>query len=191
MPAEPTDTVTLRDPAAIKALTHPARLALIDALFAGRELTATEAAEFAGLSPSATSYHLRALAKWGIVAPADSGQDGRERRWKAAGRSLTVNPDDPVVSAAATSLIAGRRLSELTHDALSSIGRMSEEGPAWREASTVAQTVIYLTADEARELTRRVLELMDKYPDRTPSQHPSDTRPVRMAHVLVPLDRPS
>ncbi|MGI8416150.1 MAG: ArsR family transcriptional regulator, partial [Nakamurella sp.] len=163
----------------------------IGALFAGRELTATEAAEIAGLSPSATSYHLRALAKWGIVVPADAGQDGRERRWKAAGRSLTVNPDDPVVSAAATSLIAGRTLSELTHDALSSIGRMAEEGPAWREASTVGQTVIYLTADEARELSRRVLELMDSYPDRTPSQHPSDTRPVRMAHVLVPLDHPA
>ena len=51
----------LTDPRAIKALAHPARLAVIDELFAGRQLTATECAEIAGLSPSAMSYHLRAL----------------------------------------------------------------------------------------------------------------------------------
>ena len=53
--------VMLTDPRAIKALAHPARLAVIDELFAGRQLTATECAEIAGLSPSAMSYHLRAL----------------------------------------------------------------------------------------------------------------------------------
>lgn len=191
MPVEPTDTVTLRDPAAIKALTHPARLALIDALFAGRELTATEAAEIAGLSPSATSYHLRALAKWGIVAPADAGLDGRERRWKAAGRSLTVNPDDPVVSAATTSLLAGQTLSGLSRDALDWIGRMAEEDKTWREAGTVASSIAYLTADEASELSRRVLELMREYHDRTRAQHPVDTRRLRLGYVLVALDSPS
>lgn len=191
MPVEPTDTVTLRDPAAIKALTHPARLALIDALFAGRELTATEAAEIAGLSPSATSYHLRALAKWGIVAPADAGLDGRERRWKAAGRSLTVNPDDPVVSAATTSLLAGQTLSGLSRDALDWIGRMAEEDKTWREAGTVASSIAYLTADEASELSRRVLELMREYHDRTRAQHPADTRRLRLGYVLVALDSPS
>lgn len=191
MPVEPTDTVTLRDPAAIKALTHPARLALIDALFAGRELTATEAAEIAGLSPSATSYHLRALAKWGIVAPADAGLDGRERRWKAAGRSLTVNPDDPVVSAATTSLLAGQTLSGLSRDALDWIGRMAEEDKTWREAGTVASSIAYLTADEASELSRRVLELMREYHDRTRARHPADTRRLRLGYVLVALDSPS
>ena len=59
--------VVLSDPRAIKALAHPARLAVIDELFAGRELTATECAQVAGLSLSAMSYHLRALEKWGIV----------------------------------------------------------------------------------------------------------------------------
>ncbi len=191
MPAESPNTVTLRDPAAIKALTHPARRALIDALYSGSELTATEAAGIAGLSPSATSYHLRALAKWGIVTPAGSGQDGRERRWKAAGRSLAVSPDDPVVSAATTSIIAGQSLSGLSRDALSWLGRLSEEEKRWQDAGTVASTVIYLTIDEARELSRRALELMDEYKDRSVARHPADARQLRVAYVLVPLDRPS
>ena len=63
----PNEMVVLRDPRAIKALAHPARLAVIDEFFAGRRLTATECAEIAGLSASAMSYHLRALEKWGII----------------------------------------------------------------------------------------------------------------------------
>ena len=51
----------LQDPRDIRALAHPARLAIIDALASGDELTATECAELTGLSPSATAYHLKLL----------------------------------------------------------------------------------------------------------------------------------
>ena len=56
------ERVTLRDPAAIKTLAHPARLAVLDQLMPDNELTATEIAETVGMSPSAMSYHLRQLA---------------------------------------------------------------------------------------------------------------------------------
>ncbi len=75
----------LSDPKAIRALAHPARLTVIEELYSGRELTATECADLAGLSPSAMSYHLRSLAKAGIVERADATGDGRERPWRAAG----------------------------------------------------------------------------------------------------------
>ena len=52
------ETLHLRDPRDIRALAHPARLAILDALAAGDELTATECAALTALSPSATSYHL-------------------------------------------------------------------------------------------------------------------------------------
>ena len=82
---------TLSDPGAIRALAHPARLAVIEELYAGRELTATECAEIAGLSPSAMSYHLRSLEKAGIVERAELDGDGRERPWRAAGAYLQVD----------------------------------------------------------------------------------------------------
>ena len=43
------------NPRSIRALAHPARLAIIDALATGEELTATQCAELTGLSPSATA----------------------------------------------------------------------------------------------------------------------------------------
>ena len=90
MPPEPEnrDRVVLTDPRAIRALAHPARLAIIEALGPGEELTATELAAVTGLSPSATSYHLKALAKWGILEAGQARADGRDRPWKATGRSV-------------------------------------------------------------------------------------------------------
>src|SRR5947199_8496759 len=76
--------VRLRDPATMRALAHPARLAIIGHLSGGRTATATECAEIVGLSPSATSYHLRALAKVGLVREAPGRGDGRERLWMSA-----------------------------------------------------------------------------------------------------------
>ena len=61
------DEVRLRDPDALRALAHPARLLVVDELYQGNERTSSELAELTGLSPSAMSYHLRALERWGIV----------------------------------------------------------------------------------------------------------------------------
>jgi len=52
MPPEPENRnqVVLTDPRAIRALAHPARLAIIEALGPGEELTATELAAVTGLA---------------------------------------------------------------------------------------------------------------------------------------------
>ena len=84
--------VKLDDPGALKALAHPARLAVVDELYQGNERTASELAELTGLSPSAMSYHLRALERWGIVEHAAEREDGRERPWRAAGSRRPTNP---------------------------------------------------------------------------------------------------
>ena len=90
MSARPEPRV-LTDPQAIKALAHPARLTVLDALTEGEELTATECAEVAGISPSAMSYHLRALEKWGFVERAETSTDGRERPWRSLGGRWSVD----------------------------------------------------------------------------------------------------
>src|SRR3954463_3917488 len=68
------------DPMAMRALAHPVRLALIEALADAGTLTATEAGERVGESPANASFHLRQLAKYGFVE--DAGAQGRRRPWK-------------------------------------------------------------------------------------------------------------
>ena len=105
MPNKENDKIVLSDPRAIRALAHPARLAIIEALFLGDELTATECASLTGLSPSATSYHLKALERWGIVEAGRPRIDGRDRPWKAKGRSIEVSSQVPMSTVLALSLI--------------------------------------------------------------------------------------
>lgn len=83
---------TISDPQAIRALAHEARLEALEELYSSQSTrTATELASRCGLTPSAMSYHLRALEKYGFVERSPSEGDGRERRWRAAANSLLVD----------------------------------------------------------------------------------------------------
>ena len=64
----PAEQLELSDPKAMRALAHPARLTILELLRAEGTTTATRCASEIGSSPQAASYHLRALAKWGLMA---------------------------------------------------------------------------------------------------------------------------
>ena len=96
------------DPRGIRAWAHPARLAILDALSTGDELTATECADVTGLSASATAYHLKLLERYGLIEPATPRPDGRERPWRMTERRVTVDLDTSTPAAAsATSAVTG------------------------------------------------------------------------------------
>jgi DNA-binding transcriptional ArsR family regulator len=70
--------VVITDPRAVRALAHKARVEALDELYAASGTrTATELAARCGLSPSAMSYHLRALDKYGRVEGAGWEGDAR------------------------------------------------------------------------------------------------------------------
>ncbi|MGH3175522.1 MAG: winged helix-turn-helix domain-containing protein, partial [Streptosporangiaceae bacterium] len=76
-------TVTrLTDPRALRAYAHPVRMALVGLLRTEGPLTATRAAELLGESSGTCSFHLRQLAKYGLVEEAGGGT-GREKPWRA------------------------------------------------------------------------------------------------------------
>ena len=180
--------VVLSDPRAIKALAHPARLAVIDELFAGRELTATECAQVAGLSPSAMSYHLRALEKWGIVERADASSDGRERPWRAAGEGLPIDSAEPHASAAAESAMVTRLLDHARRDLLDWLARDDRDEDGWRDITMLSGGGRWLTDDEAEELAEAFNALLEKYPRTSTSERPPGARRVRVTFVMVPTD---
>jgi DNA-binding transcriptional ArsR family regulator len=185
--------VVLDDARSIKALTHPARLAVIDELYSGRELTATECAEIVGLSPSAMSYHLRALERFGIVTRAEAGQDGRERPWRAAGNSVTVT------AAAAGSRIAHAASAALATSVLRRLGdrfgawldRSAEESEPWQEASGISSATLWLTLEEAQQVERELEQIVARYRGRATSKRPAGARRVSLDILMFPLDVPT
>lgn len=170
------------EPLSLRALAHPARVALIDALAVRGPMTATEAAQWVGESPSNCSFHLRQLAKFGFVVEAGSS-DGRRRPWKIVDGGIDVaspGAPDPEFSA------AGALLEEL-FDARRSRAmaewraRAPHEPPQWQEAAIGVFTVSWLTVDELNALRARVLELIDSHRGRRdPAGRPPGARPVRL-----------
>src|SRR5260370_32603682 len=72
---------TISDVRTLRALAHPVRVALIEALVLDGPMTATEVGERIGESPTTCSFHLRQLAKYGFVEEAGGGK-GRARPWR-------------------------------------------------------------------------------------------------------------
>lgn len=181
--------MVLRDPRAIKALAHPARLAVIDEFFAGRRLTATECAEIAGLSASAMSYHLRALERWGIIRRSETTGDGRERPWEAVGDRLMVDPVEPLASAAGEAVLISRVLDRQRSELLSYLASKAETASAWYDAMSVSSVAYWLTQTEAVELNARIGDLLSAYDGRKSGADPipPDARRVRVSVSIVPV----
>lgn len=185
----------MTNPDAMRALAHPGRLAIFMRLSLDGPATATECAEVAGLSPSACSYHLRALAKWGFVEEAVGGSDGRERRWRATVGQLTVNQDpaagaqDPEQTAAARLLI-DQALQLSARAVADYLDNQADHDPAWQAAAMITERVLHTTPAELAELGRKFQALLAPYERGDPAQRPSDAERVLFAVQAVPWQGP-
>ncbi|WP_426509215.1 ArsR/SmtB family transcription factor [Dactylosporangium sp. McL0621] len=178
----------VRDAATMRALAHPARIAVLDRLFSGEPATATELALVCGLSPSATSYHLRALAKAGLIEEAPSRGDGRERLWRSQHRGLEVatGPERGAAEQAADRELAGMFLDVEDARARTWLARRDEEPYEWYLASVSAGVNLVVTADELRELNERVLDLLEPYSRRARPNPPAEARAVDVTYRAFP-----
>src|SRR5580692_9457860 len=86
---------TITDARTMRALAHPVRIAIIEALGFRGPMTATEVGEQIDESPTTCSFHLRQLAKYGFVEEAGGGK-GRARPWRMASLAISIRGhDDP------------------------------------------------------------------------------------------------
>ena len=179
----------LTDPKALRALAHPIRLALVGQLRIHGQLTATQAGALLGESSGSTSFHLRQLAKYGLVEETGGGH-GRERPWRATAL-FTCWPDvtdDPKVEAAA-GLLRDVIMDRYVQDLASWNQALPDAPPEWQEAAEFGDTMLYVTAAELAELNRHVRELVDGYLDRQihPELRPPGARPVTFLHIAHPF----
>jgi DNA-binding transcriptional ArsR family regulator len=192
-PSSAADDSPLRvdDPRGIRAWAHPARLAILDALSTGDELTATECAEVTGLSASATAYHLKLLERYGIVEPAPPRPDGRERPWRITQRRITVDLDASTpAAAAATSAVTGAYIDSTRAVGMAFIEGGSTEPEDWRDAAAMNTSDLWLTVEETQRVARELGAVLDPYRARTlRGDRPMGTRRVRVMNVVVPHRR--
>jgi DNA-binding transcriptional ArsR family regulator len=179
----------LTDPRAMRAMAHPVRLALMEALGHYGPLTATEAAERVGESPSNCSFHLRQLAKYGFVEEAEGGK-GRQRPWRTVhtGMRFTDVQEDPDTALAATTLanVLRERWFERARAGLEYRHSLPEE---WQRVTGTDQFTLYVTPEEMKAFNDEVLELFSKFRERIadPSKRPEGSRPIEHISFYYPL----
>jgi DNA-binding transcriptional ArsR family regulator len=178
----------IADAPSLKALTHPTRLALIEAIVLSGTLTATQASGLVGESPTACAYHLRMLGRHGFVEEAGGGR-GRERPWRLAeaGMSFDDDSDDPVIA------LAGRALSNmLTEHWIDRIRAFDLDRSRYPKSvgdvTRPYQSVALATPAELAKLREEIFAVMSRYNDRIdPASRPPGVLPFEMVmftHVL-------
>jgi DNA-binding transcriptional ArsR family regulator len=181
--------MTISDPTVMRALAHPARMEIMQYLTStGAAVTATECADVVGLSPSATSYHLRELARYGLVEQAPSRGDARERLWRSSVESLSfeagqeAGPEARAAVGAIVDLFVASEL-ELVRDWLR---RAPDEPKEWYDVAWQSRSNLLLTAQELAELNEAVMNLLEPYTQRKRTDPPAGARPVAAYYTTLP-----
>ena len=188
-PGMPGNPVELTDPKMMRALAHQARIAIWTYLGLHGPATATACAEVAGLSPSACSYHLRTLARYGFVEEdRASAADGRERPWRARllAFSMQERPDRSAASRVAGQLLVENLRAAAEDTRARYVDRQAEYPAEWRAAAGETFSVAHVTAEELDEMRAKVLEVMAPYIRLDPAERSPGALPVQVMVDLFP-----
>lgn len=182
--------IELTDPAALRAIAHPVRLGLVGLLRREGPLTASEAGRRLGESSGSTSYHLRQLARFGLVEE-DGGGRGREKPWRATSLytswpSATENEELAEASLVLDRFVVARYAERLGQW----IERRGDEPRSWADASSFGDSLLYLDVEELAALRDGLRALAEPYLDRNtaPELRPPAARPVAFVQIAFPVD---
>ncbi len=182
---------TLTDPRAMRALTHPLRLALIELLWSEGSVNATEAAAELGESQASCSFHLRQLAKFGFVEEVQ-GVRGRARPWRLSRRGVRVanvqdDPEAEIAWSALERLLRDRQMARYR----AWLESRSTHPRVWQEAAYHTHSVAWLTPDELSDAAEQITALMSGlFADRRddPTARPAGARPVELLSIGFPIN---
>jgi DNA-binding transcriptional ArsR family regulator len=196
-PAFPSHEIReITDARTFRALTHPVRIALLEALLLGGPQTATEAGERIGETPTTCSFHLRQLAKYGFVEEAGGGR-GRSRPWRLTTTGMSLAPasgdrEAEVASEAALRLFRERQLRRY-ETWRATRGSYPRE---WRDAAADSEYLFYLTPGELEQLNAEVHEVMTRWFTldggrvEHPASRPAGAAPVEALLFSFPIEHP-
>ncbi len=184
----------IADPRVMRAIAHPVRIALLEAIERSgtKTITATGASELLGESPANCAFHLRTLAKYGFVEEAGGGR-GRERPWRLAYRGMEIVPPwQDTESRLAAEAVAATWIDRWLDRARDRIRRVLGYPVPWQEAAIGAQTTLHLTAAEAVQLADDLHRVLEPFRPRgdDPALRPDGSLPFEVLMFGYPLTDP-
>ncbi len=177
MPDDEPGTAAVR----LRALAHPLRWRLLDAVSQEGTATATRCAELTGESVASCSYHLNILGKYGYLEPVPGA--GKEKPWRAASLHQDLSapgPDleDELASEAATEAFLDHEYARLR----AWRRQLAAQPEQWRQASGLGGSSMWVTPAELAQIKDEMMAILDRYTRRwdEPEQRPADARVGRV-----------
>lgn len=174
--------------AALRAFAHRLRQEIYELLVLHGPMTATALGDALDETPANCSWHLRKLAEHGFVEEAP-GAKGRQRPWQATSMGLSWGEHEADDEAQRAGTAVSRMLLDRERSRLdASMERRRTDAPQWREAGTVSQSLLWLTAEELAELTEQLHTLARAKIDRVedPALRPPGSRLCSFVAWAVP-----
>ena len=176
----------------LKALAHPLRVQLLDILSQYGPQTASSMGKRVGESSGATSYHLRQLARHGLVREVENRGSGRERWWERPRGALTVSTStaeqDPAIREAARQV--NRHFVQGRAEALAAFAASdpAELPPEWADAAMLGTLNAQLTAGQLKAFTREMEAILREKLEAYRSEPGTPgARPVQLHFNAFPL----
>jgi predicted ArsR family transcriptional regulator len=167
------DPPKMSDPRVLRALAHPTRGRILDELGATGPMRAADVGEALGIPANQASFHLRQLAKYGLIQPApEAARDKRDRVWRLPnerGFSLDVEniAGEPGGKAALT--VFQRQQTARAHQMVDKVFALEKEEGVLR---AIIDQPLKLTKDEAAELLGDLDEMLARWAERTRGRSP-------------------
>lgn len=189
MPTDDFERIT--SPLAMRAVSHPVRIALLEALRERGPLTAAQAADIVGESPANCSFHLRTLAKYGFVEEADGGR-GRRRPWRVVPGPRTILADEELGQEAgiASEVLLSAMIERAAVRHKAWLGARRQYPKEWRAASLFSTMTLHLTVDELQVVNEQIVRLLEPFFGREPDPDAVATVPVSVVVQAFPLRTP-
>ncbi|WP_433178118.1 ArsR/SmtB family transcription factor [Actinoallomurus sp. CA-150999] len=175
----------ITDVAVLRLLAHPLRRKIEECLRDGPVNSATLARAL-GESTGATSYHLRQLAKHGLVEEVPELSKGRERWWRAVPGDRRFPPysrQTPEVREALSEMMR-HNFAELV-ELFSRFAADREALGDWADAFLFSRATLRLTLDESKEFFEEYIALIYRY-SRPKEETPPGARPMHVRLLGIP-----
>lgn len=177
----------IHDPRVLRAIAHPVRTRILGEIAAGGPLRAADVARELDIPANQASFHLRQLAKYGLVeeAPGEA-RDKRDRVWKAtseSGLAVRLNELEKEPGGRAAVSVFRRSATDWAHHLVDLALTGPEEPGILR---TMMNQTVKLTRAEAEQLQQELLELVEGWVERTRGRGDDERRTYVVMQVLQP-----
>ena len=179
-------TEQVHDPRVLRAIAHPVRNRILNELAAGGPMRAADVAREMGIPANQASFHLRQLAKYGLVEEApEEARDKRDRVWRMVspgGLRLDLREMEGVPGGRAATQVWERSAVAWMHHVVDvAFSDLRDEDVS----RVITNQPIRLTKDEAKEFAAELDDVMVRWSERTRGRDES-RRTYLLTEILQP-----